>query len=180
MARPPSAREAVLDAFERILIDDGERSATLDATAREAGVSKGGLLYHFGTKEALVEGLVVRLDRLVDDDVTAIAHAPEGAVAHFLRTSVATDSPLDRAIVATARLAQGGHPAAQAALRQTRERWLASLEPHVADPTLALAISLIGDGLYYNSALAGEAADDPVGRAQVDEIIALMERLAAD
>ncbi|WP_286309748.1 TetR/AcrR family transcriptional regulator [Agromyces mangrovi Wang et al. 2018] len=177
MARPPSAREAVLDAFERILIDDGERAATLEATAREAGVSKGGLLYHFGTKEALVDGLVARLDALVDDDVAAIADAPEGAIAHYLRSSVATGSPLDRVIVATARLAQGGHPTAQAALRTVRLRWLATLDPHVTDPTLALAISLIGDGLYFNSALGGEA-DDSIGRDEVDAIVALVERLA--
>ena len=49
MSRPPAAREAVLDAFERIIITEGERAATLDATARAAGVSKGGLLYHFGS-----------------------------------------------------------------------------------------------------------------------------------
>ncbi len=33
MARPPLARERVLDAFEEILISSGERTATLDATA---------------------------------------------------------------------------------------------------------------------------------------------------
>lgn len=50
MPRPPLAREKVLDAFEAILIDDGERAATLEATAKAAGVSKGGLLYHFRSK----------------------------------------------------------------------------------------------------------------------------------
>ena len=53
MSRPPHARESVLDAFEAILIDEGERAATMDATARAAGVSKGGLHYHFGSKDAL-------------------------------------------------------------------------------------------------------------------------------
>jgi AcrR family transcriptional regulator len=39
MARKPVAREAVLDAFESLLIEVGERAATLDAVARSAGVS---------------------------------------------------------------------------------------------------------------------------------------------
>jgi hypothetical protein len=54
MARKPVAREAVLDAFESLLIEVGERAATLDAVARLAGVSKGGLLYHFPNKEAMI------------------------------------------------------------------------------------------------------------------------------
>src|SRR5690606_13182471 len=43
----PAARAKVLDAFVSILLEHGERAATLDAVAAAAGVSKGGLLYHF-------------------------------------------------------------------------------------------------------------------------------------
>ncbi|MDO8381707.1 MAG: helix-turn-helix domain-containing protein, partial [Microbacterium sp.] len=72
MSRPPRARESVLDAFEAILIDDGERAATMDATSRAAGVSKGGLLYHFASKVALESGGIERLDALVTDDIAAL------------------------------------------------------------------------------------------------------------
>ena len=88
MARPPRARESVLDAFEQLLVDEGERAATMDATARTAGVSKGGLLYHFASKDALEQALLERLDTLVDDDLDAMASSPDGPVAFFLRTSV--------------------------------------------------------------------------------------------
>ncbi|MES2867584.1 MAG: TetR family transcriptional regulator, partial [Actinomycetota bacterium] len=64
MARPPLARERVLDAFEEILISSGERTATLDATAKAAAVSKGGLLYHFASKDDLADGMIERLKRL--------------------------------------------------------------------------------------------------------------------
>ena len=33
MARKPQARERLLDAFDRIVVDEGERSATLEAVA---------------------------------------------------------------------------------------------------------------------------------------------------
>ena len=66
MSRPPRARESVLDAFEQLLVDDGERAATMDATARAEGVSKGGLLYHFASKDALEHALLERLVTLVD------------------------------------------------------------------------------------------------------------------
>ena len=103
MSRPPLAREKVLDAFEAILIDEGERAATMDATARAAGVSKGGLLYHFASKEALESGIVERLGGLVDADVEAMESSPEGPVAYFLRSSVMQNDPIDRAILATSR-----------------------------------------------------------------------------
>src|SRR5947199_10858349 len=42
--------------FRSILIAEGERAATIEAVAREAGVSKGGLLYHFASKDDLTAG----------------------------------------------------------------------------------------------------------------------------
>lgn len=57
-------RERVLDAAERIVAREGAAHLTLDAVAAEAGVSKGGMLYHFRSKDALLQGLVHRtLDR---------------------------------------------------------------------------------------------------------------------
>ncbi|KRE28568.1 TetR/AcrR family transcriptional regulator [Agromyces sp. Soil535] len=182
MSRPPAARDAVLDAFEGILVHDGERAATLDATARAAGVSKGGLLYHFASKEALIEGLIGRLEALVEGDVEAIDHAPEGAIAYFVRSSVAMEHPLDRAVVATARLAQGGNAAAVRAIRDARTRWFEAIGRYVADPAVALAITLIGDGLYYDSALHGddELGVDAPRAAEMDALVALLERLAKE
>lgn len=183
MSRPPAARDAVLDAFERILLHDGERAATLDATARAAGVSKGGLLYHFASRDALIDGLVARLDALVEQDVQAIEEAPEGPIAYFVRSSVAMEHPLDRAVVAAARLAQGGNAAASRAIRNARRSWLDAIRRHVADPTVALAITLIGDGLYYDSALHGDVDDlgvDAPRASEMDALVALLERLAKE
>ncbi|WP_412542200.1 TetR/AcrR family transcriptional regulator [Longispora sp. K20-0274] len=54
-------RERILDAAEALLVEQGTGSFTLSAVAERAGVSKGGLLYHFKTKEALIQALVERL-----------------------------------------------------------------------------------------------------------------------
>ena len=99
MPRPPLARERVLDAFESIVINDGERAATLDATAKAAGVSKGGLLYHFGSKEDLAAGLLDRLDALTTADLERMAAADEGPVAYYVRTSVMEDDALDLSLI---------------------------------------------------------------------------------
>lgn len=182
MARPPLARERVLDAFETILIGDGERTATLDATARAAGVSKGGLLYHFASKEDLVAGLLERLEQLAEDDLARMASAPDGPVSYFVRTSVMEDEALDRALVAAARLAQGGSVAASDALRRIRESWADALRPHVRDTAALDLVMLLSDGLYYNNALdaadeghSGVAGPVPTG-ARLEDLIALVLR----
>jgi AcrR family transcriptional regulator len=53
-----SARERVINAAVALAARDGVPALTLDAVAAEAGVSKGGLLYHFASKEALLAGIV--------------------------------------------------------------------------------------------------------------------------
>ncbi|MEU7831025.1 MULTISPECIES: TetR/AcrR family transcriptional regulator [unclassified Nonomuraea] len=57
-------RDELLDAAEDLLCDQGSTALTLSAVADRAGVSKGGLLYHFSSKEALIKGMV---ERLIDD-----------------------------------------------------------------------------------------------------------------
>jgi AcrR family transcriptional regulator len=64
-------REELLDAAEDLLCDQGSQSLTLAAVAERAGCSKGGLLYHFGTKEALIKGMVERLIEEFDDLIAA-------------------------------------------------------------------------------------------------------------
>jgi AcrR family transcriptional regulator len=61
MERSMSAlRDGLLDAAEAVVARQGIANLTLDAVAAEAGLSKGGLLHHFPTKDKLVEGMVMR------------------------------------------------------------------------------------------------------------------------
>ncbi len=75
----PDARTRILDAVERIVQARGVSGLTLEAAAREAGVSKGGLLYHFASKEALLAGLMQRLADFAAAEFAAnVARQPEG------------------------------------------------------------------------------------------------------
>ncbi|WP_211233247.1 TetR/AcrR family transcriptional regulator [Brevibacterium album] len=153
-----SAREAVLDAFEAILIGDGERAATIEAVAARAQVSKGGLLYHFGSKSALIDGLLERLRAHAAEDLAAMRQAPGGRAAYYISTSVAEDSPFDRTLLATVCLAQGSDERARAALQEIRTGWLRAIDEEVGDSVVSSAILLMGDGLYYNASLTGPGA----------------------
>ncbi|MGW6378975.1 TetR/AcrR family transcriptional regulator [Rhodococcus sp. NPDC055112] len=151
----PATKSKLLDAFIEILINQGERSATIEAVATTAGVSKGGLLYHFGSKDALVEGLIARLAELATADVKAMRTAAEGAAAYYVRTSAFENSALSLALVATARLSQGENVSARQALVRIQQDWLEALIDEVGDPSAARAIVLLGDGLYYRAAVSG-------------------------
>lgn len=153
MSRPPLAKEKVLDAFENVLLVDGERAATMDRVAADAGVSKGGLLYHFASKIALEEGLIERMDRLVADDVEAMLAASEGPVVAFIRTSTFTGDDMDRAISAVGRLASYGSVAATDAIKRMRQLWSETLAPYVDSEVGLELILLVSDGIYFNNAL---------------------------
>ena len=176
MSRPPLARERVLDAYQSILIAEGERAATLEAVAREAGVSKGGLLYHFAAKEDLTAGLVARLAALTDDDLHRMSAAAEGPIAYYVRTSVMEDDALDRTLIAMTRLAQGGSATASDALREVRTRWADAIRPHVRDETALDLVMLLSDGLYFNNSLA-EPGDDQSTLSEFVPAGAALERL---
>ncbi|MEO3470955.1 TetR/AcrR family transcriptional regulator [Roseomonas sp. CAU 1739] len=86
---PTDARTRILDAVERIIVNKGVGGLTLEAAAREAGVSKGGLLYHFASKEALLTGLLQRLSDFVAAEYAAgVARQPEGP-GRFARVQIA-------------------------------------------------------------------------------------------
>lgn len=169
MAEERSTRDRLLDAFERLIVGSGSRAATLDAVAAEAGVSKGGLLYHFHSKEALVDAMIERLRRQADEDAERMRRAAEGPVAYYLETSAVTGSDFDRALIAGARIAQDQDPGARAAMAEIRDSWLHVLDDHLGDPALARTILLIGEGLYFHDS-AG--ISDAASLDQVREVLA--------
>ena len=53
-------KDRVLDAAEAVILESGGRNFTLDAVAERAGISKGGLVYSFPTKDGLVYAALER------------------------------------------------------------------------------------------------------------------------
>src|SRR5699024_1007386 len=49
-----STKRQLIEAASRVILTKGVNNLTLNAVAEEAKVSKGGLLYHYGTKDALI------------------------------------------------------------------------------------------------------------------------------
>ncbi len=69
-------KDKICDAAIQITVRDGLLAMTLDAVAKEAGISKGGVMYHFRSKDELVRGMLdyfgqqcetMLMRRVVDD-----------------------------------------------------------------------------------------------------------------
>lgn len=79
----PNTRDRLLDAAEEVIIQRGILSMTLEAVAAQAGVSKGGLLYHFPTKDAVVHGMVSRVVTILQQRFALLlAQEPQGTGRH--------------------------------------------------------------------------------------------------
>ena len=58
-----SSKEAIFDALERVLCRQGLAATTMEAVAAEAGLSKGGVFYHFSSKKDMLFQLMERYER---------------------------------------------------------------------------------------------------------------------
>ncbi len=74
-----NSRELILDAAEALVLDAGAAHLTLDAVAERAGISKGGLLYNYATKEALLQAMITRhVERITEAQAETLAQLPPG------------------------------------------------------------------------------------------------------
>lgn len=143
-------RIALLQAANRVVLREGSNALTLEAVAREAGVSKGGLLYHFHTKEELVSAMVENLAQSADESMRQLqAEDPEPhgswarAFINVCRESNETDT-ISAAIIPAA----ASNPALLDPLRRMYEAWQKKLDEDLGDTGPSTVIRLALDGLW--------------------------------
>ncbi len=172
-----SARERIIDAADQVVIELGARHLTFDAVASKAGVSRGGLLYHFPDKEALLKGM---LDRLVEranaGRTKKRAEIPEGtgreSIAHVL-WSLEEDQRAVRA-VAAALLASGAHdPGLLAPLKDEYRKFMDELTRDGLRFERAAVIALATDGLRLLELLSMSPFSKKERSSIVEELIRL-------
>ena len=84
--RVAPARDRLLEAAAALAVRRGSKDLTLDAVAEAAGVSKGGLLYHFPSKDALLTAMIERMvARFAAEHAEALAREPVGEPGRWTR-----------------------------------------------------------------------------------------------
>jgi AcrR family transcriptional regulator len=153
--RRTGARERILQAGYAIAGQSGVAALTLDAVADRARVSKGGLLYHFGSKDALVAGMVEDLCRTFGDLAAAAAQAdpePAGRSARaYLSASAGELWRSSRWFALMGALVV--NPALLDAWRASVLAGRAADAAENADPAAAAIVRLAADGLWLQGVL---------------------------
>jgi AcrR family transcriptional regulator len=167
-------RRRLLDAATRVVRRDGARALTLDAVAAEAGVSKGGLLYHFKTKRDLLDAM---LDGWLEEFASEIGAAgPGGFVTGYVRASDMSGwAAAERATEFALLAAMVEEPGALERVRERYGEWQARIADG-DDPVRATLARLAADGLWLAD-LLGLAP--PAGDLR-EKVIERMLDLAVD
>ena len=168
-------RKRVLHAAGRVVLQQGVRAMTLEAVAREAGVSKGGLLYHFASKDDLLTGMVGEFVELIEgrmDQAMQADDAPGAWTRAYLDAATvdrAGDDPMDR--LATAMLAAGASNTDLLQPLYARQRaWQEAQQTDGIDPATAALVRLAADGLWMNDLFGIQVVDDDQRQAVIDRL----------
>lgn len=169
------ARDRLLDAAESLVAREGVSNLTLDAVAREAGVSKGGLLYHFPSKSALITAIVERLATRCDMEhskALATDSQKEGAFtrAYLTARKVPLD-PDDRPIHTALLAAAGTDSHYLEPIRARLKEWQARLESDGIDPATATIVRLAIDGLCFGTLLGLPLPEGELRREVLDKLL---------
>lgn len=174
-------RERILQAAIEVIRTDGAANLTLDRVAVAAGVSKGGFLYHFGSKDALMAGLLDETLAVLDDELDmreaqfrAADPAARGTFAlaylDYVREPYKAADDTSASILAAAAL----DDELLANTRATFERWQERLvhDDRLAE-TIGLLARIVGDGLWLID-LFGLAPPTKAARHEVLDLVSAM------
>jgi AcrR family transcriptional regulator len=172
----PDTKIRILSAAESIVLERGVSALTLDAVAEAAGLSKGGLIYHFDSKEALIRAMIARIGTCMQERMDRLC-ADDGRPGTWTRAYIDAAFPPagtedDRDAVREAALiaALGNDPALLEPYAAQYAGWVEQQKADDIDPVLSAIIRLAADGLWMNEAFGVR----PVGSA---DRAAVLQRL---
>lgn len=153
MKKPPITVQQIMQAALGIAAEKGAGKVTLDAVAKASGLSKGGLLYHFPSKEALIAAMV---QHLIDDSERnrsqLAADEPSALVALLKARALFTERVA--ANTAMAILAAGAEqPALLNPIKQHNTKVLADILTEQKQPLEVMLLMLASEGLIFQDLL---------------------------
>ncbi|MDF2966349.1 MAG: hypothetical protein K0Q93_127 [Nocardioidaceae bacterium] len=164
-------RRALLDAAATVVAVRGYAALTLEAVGQAIGVSKGGVLYHFPTKEALVAALLEEMTTAFEAAQIAAHAADPTAPGAWTRAYVTATlgSPTDESAppASVALLAAVGYaPSLLQPIQARYGDWVQRLEHDGLPAVDAHVVRLAADGLWATE-LFNLAPPDPALRARI-------------
>ncbi|MGY6627675.1 MAG: TetR/AcrR family transcriptional regulator [Oceanicaulis sp.] len=155
----PATRDVILDAAERVVSREGSGRLTIDAVVRESGFSKGGVLYNFPSKQALIEGMVSRLIAQAQADCEAALEGAEASGANpvaALLQAMLTFKHANRDVAMALLAAAAESPELLDPVREMMARIREDVIGRAPDPVMARIALLAADGIHLADLLGLE------------------------
>ena len=150
--QPAETRQHLLKVAGELVLEHGLANLTLDAVAKASGVSKGGLLHHFPSKQHLLDGLILDLHerfRQRLQDLALVDPVPEGrlARAYLKMVSMHREDPSNR-LCGILAIEARGEPAMRSTWRDCVREMLCPEPDAKSDPIELAIVHLAADGLW--------------------------------
>ncbi len=180
MAKKANCKDKILDAAEAVVMEMGAVHMSLDVVAKKAGVSKGGLMYHFSTKKSLLKAMIARMvmqfyvDRAAQVD--QIKPSPGQKLKAGILTALAPNEKRDRMGLSV--LVVAAHdPELLKGLKEAHCDHLKEMVDSGLDFERAAVISLASDGLMLSEML-GVSPYNPAQKKKIrDMMIRMIDEL---
>jgi AcrR family transcriptional regulator len=172
-----SKKALVLTAAAKVVSERGIFNLTLDAVAKEAGISKGGLLYHYASKEKLVEDMVEFLAENYVEKIDRRAEEYTDETGRWTRAFLdVTVHNSSREMNAGLLAAKAVNPALMQPIRDAYQYWQGRLMNDGIDPTDAMIVRLAADGIWLSQLLDLEQLDEEMLRKVQERLNELINR----
>jgi len=171
-------RRALLDAAARSVVVHGA-GVSLDGVAREAGVSKGGLMHHFRSKDelmaALADDLFDQFAHAVEERIDPDDHAPGRRLRAYVRATFDDLEKTQDAVEQTTLMATlSSFPEAARRAQERYRRWNRTLAEDGVDPERILVVLRACDGASIAPLFEGQLGPEELAATR-----ALLLALAA-
>ncbi len=155
--RHSPSRLSILEAANRVVAQHGASHLTIDAVARESGLSKGGVLYHFPTKDRLLEGMLERVletcNALIAADRQRLAGSPSPTLRAMVRACMPTQNDLNGGLGLSIMAAAAQRPALLERILHWQQEMWAQVQRECTDCALAGVLMVAADGLFVGGIL---------------------------
>lgn len=155
-SKAEKTKKLIVNSAIQFLLEYGFEKLTLEAVAKEAGISKGGLLYHFPNKDALLQEIaLVIFDDLKGNFYKLVEMDPieEGKWTRaFIESSRLDLANLAEQNIGKLALSLSNKEAGKN-ISEVYRSLLIKLEDDGIDPVTSTLIRLALDGLYYTELL---------------------------
>ncbi len=185
-------RARIFQAAMQLAARDGLMTLTLENVAEESGLSKGGVMHHFPSKDALLSGVIMHFTDQVEREMTRLVAEDPNPTYRWVRAMLRMMTSRD------------GDSASDLPSRQTLEQFMLSVlaatihNPEVVKPVQAIGQRLRGrltsvpeegieqlmmwlvmDGLFLWQFVGLVSSDDPLIDQVHANLLAKLEQLSA-